>query len=394
MKCYLMNRNRTIALIEYNTDLIAISKIYEIYEMNFMPLRIQNSFNNKSKNPTKELNNWFKGRGIPSWRKDLKRLLNNLNIEFAEELLDKAYGLSLSDQYWFKNINDQIKWEDINFFDNDFEYEGFLTASFLDSIDSSKIKKSSYISPNNTTDGMLQKAWIIENNKRILVKGTYTASRQEPLNEWLASQICKRLGFDYCNYEVSHYKGHLVSKCINFLNNQQEIIPACDLFETKKQDNNTNDYEHYIKILEDLNILNVRENLENMLIVDYLIMNEDRHLRNFGVIKNVVTGKYEKLTPIFDTGQSMQCSKITTSMNFYDGYGKFFYNTNKKFSTYLPYIKNINRLDLSKLDGLVIEYQNMLNIYKDDMDMSEKRLKLLVEGLSKRIHELDLFMNK
>lgn len=67
-----------------------------------------------------------------------------------------------------------------------------------------------------------------------------------------------------------------------------------------------------------------------MFILDYLIMNEDRHLRNFGAIFNIETLKYEKLAPIFDTDQSMQCSKITSKMNFYDGYGKFFYNTNKK----------------------------------------------------------------
>ena len=45
------------------------------------------------------------------------------------------------------------------------------------------------MSPNNTTDGMLQKGWIIENNKRILVKGTYQASREEPIDvntlEWV-----------------------------------------------------------------------------------------------------------------------------------------------------------------------------------------------------------------
>lgn len=388
MKCYLMNRENPVAMIEYDTDLIVITKIHEIYDMNSMPLRIQNSFKDKSKNSTKELNNWFKGRGIPSWRKDLKRLLDNLNIEFAEELLDKAYGLSLSDQYWFKSVDDKVRWEDINFFDNDFEFEGFLTASFSDSIDSSQINKESYVSPNNTTDGMLQKAWIIENNKRILIKGTYTASRQEPINEWLSSQICKRLGFDYCNYEVDHYKENIVSKCLNFLNNEEEIVPACDLFESKKKDNNTNDYEHYINILEDLNIPDVRENLENMFIIDYLVMNEDRHLRNFGAIRNVITGKYEKLTPIFDTGQSMQCSKLTNNMNFYDGQGKFFYNTNKSFSSYPSYIKDITRIDLSKLDGLNSEYEYMLKKFQKDMDMTDQRVDKLINGFTQRVNEL------
>lgn len=45
--------------------------------------------------------------------------------------------------------------------------------------------------------------------------------------------------------------------------------------------------EEYIKILENKGINNVREKLENMFILDYLILNEDRHLNNFGIIRNV-----------------------------------------------------------------------------------------------------------
>ena len=37
------------------------------------------------------------------------------------DLLDaKAYCLSLSDQYWVKRVDEDILWEDINFFDNEF----------------------------------------------------------------------------------------------------------------------------------------------------------------------------------------------------------------------------------------------------------------------------------
>ena len=294
MKCILMNKDCKVALIEFNTQFIGIEKIYEIYNIEALPLRIKNALSDKSKNATKELNRWFKGRGIPSWRKDLKRLLDNLHIESTDELLDKAYGLSLSDQYWFKEKNDSIEWKDINFFDHDFEYMGFMTASFSSSAQESSYNQQSLISPNNTTDGMLQKAWIIENGKRYLIKGTYTSSRQEPLNEWLASTICDRLGFNHCHYELAFYNKTLVSKCKNFIKANEEIIPACDLFESVKKNNNTNDFEHYIHILEKIGIKNARNELENMFILDYLIMNEDRHLRNFGAIRNVETLKYEK----------------------------------------------------------------------------------------------------
>ena len=43
---------------------------------------------NTAKNPAQELNTWFRNRGIPSWRKDLEKLLQELNVSSTEELLN------------------------------------------------------------------------------------------------------------------------------------------------------------------------------------------------------------------------------------------------------------------------------------------------------------------
>ena len=291
MKRTLMNKNTSIMLVEYNTTLNVIENIYDIYNIDYAPLSISNANKTLGANLLKQINDWFKGRGIPSWRKDLEKLLEKLNVSSPEELLNKSYALSLSDQYWLKEENSNVKWQDINFFTNDFEYEAYLEAS-LDSSSNLTTSKDKAIlrSPNNTTDGMLQKGWIIENGKRILVKGTYTSSREEPFNEWLASQISKRLGFNYCNYFVRWTdKTKLISKCENFVSEDEEIISAYDVFKSEKKPNNINDYEFYIKILEKHNVPNARKNVEDMFILDYLMLNTDRHLKNFGVIRNVNT---------------------------------------------------------------------------------------------------------
>ena len=392
MKCILMNKNTKIMLVEYNTTFNGIEKIYDIYNINYAPLSILNANNTLGTNLAKAVNEWFKGRGIPSWRKDLEKLLEKLNVSSKEELLNKSYALSLSDQYWLKEENSNVKWQDINFFTNDFEYEAYLEAS-LDS--SSKITtskdKAILRSPNNTTDGMLQKGWIIENGKRILVKGTYTSSREEPFNEWLASQISKRLGFYYCNYFVEWTdKTKLISKCENFVSEDEEIISAYDVFKSEKKPNNINDYEFYIQILEKNNVLNARKNVEDMFILDYLMLNTDRHLKNFGVIRNVNTLEWVRTTPIFDTGQSMECDKYLDEMNFSSGTGKFFTNTNKNYEDILKVIgKDIVNIDIHKLDGLCDEYRSLLEKYKDKLDISSKRIEKLVSGLQKRIIKLE-----
>ena len=395
MKCILMNKNQKIMLIEYNSYNV-ISKIYEIYNIEYAPLAVFNASKNRSSSLTKTVNDWFRGRGIPSWRKDLEKLLDKLGVSSSVELLNKSYGLSLSDQYWLKDVNSAVKWEDINFFTNDFEYEAYLDAS-LDSSSKSivSLDKNIFKSPNNTTDGMLQKGWIIESGKRVLVKGTYTSNKEEPINEYLASQICKRLGFDYCNYEVEWSdKTKLISKCNDFINENEELISAYDIYNSEKKPNNISDYEFYIQILEKHNVPNARENMENLFILDYLMLNNDRHLKNFGIIRNVNTLKWEKVAPIFDTGESMQCDKYTDEINFSLGKGKFFSNTDKDYEDILKIIgKNILRVDLSKLKGICDDYRLILEKYQDKLDMSDKRKEKLVSGLNKRITKLSEFIS-
>lgn len=70
-------------------------------------------------------------------------------------LLDKAFGLSLSDQYWLKPYNLDIKYDDINFFDNDFEYSEFLEAS---------LSKNSKII---TNENSLKTPNIVKNSERL-----------------------------------------------------------------------------------------------------------------------------------------------------------------------------------------------------------------------------------
>ena len=395
MKCILMNKNQKIMSIEYNSYNV-ISKIYEIYNIEYAPLAVFNASKNRSSSLTKTVNDWFRGRGIPSWRKDLEKLLDKLGVSSSVELLNKYYGLSLLDQYWLKDVNSDVKWEDINFFTNDFEYEAYLDAS-LDSSSKSivSLDKNIFKSPNNTTDGMLQKGWIIESGKRVLVKGTYTSNKEEPINEYLASQICKRLGFDYCNYEVEWSdKTKLISKCNDFINENEELISAYDIYNSEKKPNNISDYEFYIQILEKHNVPNARENMENLFILDYLMLNNDRHLKNFVIIRNVNTLKWEKVAPIFDTGESMQCDKYTDEINFSSGKGKFFSNTDKDYEDILKIIgKNILRVDLSKLKGICDDYRLILEKYQDKLDMSDKRKEKLVSGLNKRITKLSEFIS-
>ncbi len=391
MKYFLVNRNNIVALLEYNTKYNVIEKVYDMYNIKYAPLSVENASKDMSKNLAKEINKWFRNRGIPSWRKDVEKLLEKLNVSTTEELINKAYALSLSDQYWIKEEKSTIEWKDINFFENDFKYKGYLEVSLSNS-SSSYLEQAELKSPNNTTDGMLQKGWIIKNGKRILVKGIYAPSREEPINEWLASRISEKLGFYHCNYTIDIVGNKIVSKCEDFITSDEEIITAYDIFNSEKKPNNVSDYEHYINVLEKNGVENARENVENMFILDYIIMNIDRHMKNFGVIRDVNTLKWLRTTPIFDNGESMQCDKLTNEISFNSGTGKFFSNTNKDYDDILKYIKNIKRVNVDNLDGIVNEYKEILEKYQPYTDMTEERKHKLCFGLELRINKLKQYI--
>ena len=355
MKCTLMNKNTEVLVAEYNDVLKVFTEIYEIKNMDYAPLILFNNYS-KDKNIISVLTDWFKGRGIPSWRDDLDLLLAKLNITSPDELLDKAFGLSLSDQYWVKETNSNLEYKDINFFDHDFKDLEFTNATFGNEEDNST--KISLISPNNTTDGRLKKTWIIENGKRYLLKGGYKNEVMQPFNEVLASMICEKLGFDHVKYTLDIVNDKVVSKCECFINKNTEFITAHQILSciVEKEDA----YEEYIKILESKGIDNVRLKLENMFILDYLILNEDRHLNNFGIIRDVNTLKWIDVAPIFDNGQSLNILDYNDEEPVINGQGRFFYNVDD-FDLIISKIKNIKRFDLSNLNSVVYEFDELLH---------------------------------
>ena len=389
MKCILMNKNTEILVAEYNSDSKYFDKIYEVKNIEYAPYILQSfyeedDFNN---NPFRtNLSEWFKGRGIPSWRDRLDLLLHRLNIYTPAELLDKSFGLSLSDQYWIKPYDNNIKYDDINFFDHDFDYSEFLEASLSLNCKSIKSEKS-LKTPNNTTAGMLKKAWIIENDVRYLLKGGYKNEVLQPFNEVLASEICKRLGFSHVEYTLDTYKNTVISKCPCFINKNTELITAYQIKNNMKRYDNRQDYEDYIKILEQNGIIDAREKIENMYILDFIIMNEDRHLNNFGIIRDVNTLKWIDVAPIFDNGQSLNIQDYNEEEVRISGHGRFFYEI-KSFDEIIKIVKDIKRIDISKLDGIVEWFDELLHKYQNITNMTDRRINNLCILLNRQINKL------
>ena len=88
------------------------------------------------------------------------------------------------------------------------------------------------------------------------------------------------------------------------LEDDEELISAHQVTYALEFDADTSLYEHFITCCETLGIMDARERMSEILICDYILANHDRHMRNFGVIRNVNTLEC-RMAPIFDSGSCL-----------------------------------------------------------------------------------------
>ncbi len=256
------------------------------------------------------LNVWWADRSIPASRSGVRKALETLEIASTRMLPVRCYGLSLSDQYWICPEGSHLQWDDINFFEHDFSDDIgdvlFGAEKKADALD--------FSSPDNTSDGNLKKRWKIVNGKRCLVKGGSNPFRQQPFNEVIAAGIMKRLGIPHVPYTVTWNKGAPYSVCEDFVTKDTELVPAWRIYQTKKKSNSASVYQHFVSCCEALGIEGTVPFLDRMIVPDYIIANEDRHMNNFGVLRDAETLKWLGFAPIYDSGSSLGYDKTPGQM--------------------------------------------------------------------------------
>lgn len=235
--------------------------------------------------------------------------------------------------------------------------------------------------------------WIIEDGRRVLLKGGFKNDVLQPFNEVLGSIIADRLGFNHVTYTLDAVKGKLVSKCECFINKNTEYVPASQIMYGLEKYQNHEDYETYVKILETNGITDARLKLENMYVLDYILMNDDRHLKNFGIIRDVETLKWLDVVPIFDNGQSLNIIEYNDQEIIAAGEGRMFYQV-ESFDEIIKVVRDFKRFDFDSLDGVVDEFDNILHEYQSVTNMSDERINKVCTLLYGQINKLKGMVRK
>ena len=206
---------------------------------------------------------------------------------------------TISDHYWIRPQKSDLTWKDVSPFSNAFG-------------DLSETASAQFYSPEAALQGDLIKKWVIVDDTRCLLKGNRGVNSQQSLNEVLASMLHEKQGFsNHARYRSVKFTGSASEQygciCEDFASETLEFIPAIDVVDSEKKDNAVSTYEHFIHVCtaHGLSELEVRSFLEYQILTDFVLTNTDRHLNNFGILRDSQTLKFVRMAPIFDSGNSM-----------------------------------------------------------------------------------------
>ena len=320
----------------------SITKVNRIVNPEIMPFRAARS--------NEDFRQWWKDRSVPETRTALRDLLEERGIRSTGLFLLDNLGLSLSDCYWVKPYESELNWKEINLYENPFQ-PGLVMKSADSGIST---REYSLYSPDASTGGNLPKWWITDknSNRRFLVKGNDGLTSQQSLNEILATMIHEMQGYEnYVSYTIVKLRGgKLGCRCQAFTSENAEFISAWDLVGRRGYAKDEPFRVNFIKacIAGGLSEEEVIRGLDYMNLTDFIISNNDRHLNNFGILRDSHTLRFIKLAPIFDSGNSMMYQNLGQLSVGYS-LSEDTHGFHKTYKSMIEHVSNLNLVDISKL---------------------------------------------
>lgn len=295
-----------------------------------------------------DIDTWISKRSAAKHRKHVQSILDMMGGRTLSGFVGLTHCLSLNDTLWIKSALENINWDNVSLYSNDFD-EVVSKLSF----DGNGLcgMKFSTTSPELTTDGAFDKCWVKEDDIYLIKAGSTGASNagREPYSEVLASQVYTCLCENSVQYKLTHYDGRVVSKCKLFTS-EEYGYKAADIFNLVTP--------NISKLLNEFSKLGGEDNFRRMIVADAVCINQDRHFGNFGFLVNNETFERVAMAPVFDYNLAM-----FPYADWYEGFpdmdkwirergpqiGTDYYETAKALMT--PSIRS----DLINLKDLVLE---------------------------------------
>ncbi len=352
MEYTLMHKNVEVADFECERGLlrIEITEVNDVREPGHMPYGTMV----EGVADRHEMMDWWRWRTLPRSR-DRADPWDGYIWDNAEAYALETMGFSLSDQYWVRPKGSTATWKDGNFFENPFP--GDVGDVLFDELEDKEKRYDretetadiDFRSPDLTTEGDLRKRWVIDGDDRCLLKHGYKPYFQEPYNEVVASKIMDLLEIEHVEYSLIEHNGVFLSTCKDFVTLDTEFINIYRAMQSVKRGAYEDLYPYIVRLCAE-NGLDIVPFLDRMIAIDYLTMQSDRHLHNFGILRDADTLEWLGPAPIFDCGGSLLFYIPDEEIGYRYPICRPFASS---FDGQLELVTSFDWLDVDKLDEIV-----------------------------------------
>lgn len=230
---------------------------------------------------------WLDSRAIDRHRTNSRILKKVLRLRDSSDTAAvlRAHGATVTDNYWFMQEGDELTWERVRFCEDTFS-DVALTGS-LDSYSRQYTENQILAgSPELTNIGSFEKCWKLENGRWWMMKA---GSTEERFSELLIAKLGQALGFAMAEYQP---EGEYV-KTRDFTAGKYNYEPAWALV-GDNEDYGFN-YDRLVELYPPLG-----GQYLDILYMDALCFNMDRHTMNYGILRDARSGKVVSMAPNFD----------------------------------------------------------------------------------------------
>ncbi len=262
---YLMSEDKRIAKIENNRIIPSVPQL--------LPFSLSRAG---------DFEEWLRGRAIDGHRTNsrlLKKALRLTNSDDVEVVL-KVNAATITDTYWFKPEGSNITYNEIRFKQNIFDKLALYG-------DPDSFNQDYQRTPELTNIGSFEKCWKLENGQWWLYK---QGNQNELFSEAFIYYLGKALGFSMAEYQID---GTYI-RSVDFTQGASVNFESADGLVGGEED-----YSLNFNTIWDLSEKAAKQYIQ-MIYLDTLCFNMDRHTKNYGVLRDKESGEVIALAPNFD----------------------------------------------------------------------------------------------